>query len=90
MNREFNREIENMRLKSQYKTSLKEEPNENLNALICLLFRCFLAFVLFVCGVVFPDINDTIVPQQMKDLPVYISYNYSLEEMKEFMDAMAN
>ena len=90
MNRELHREIENMRLKSQYKVHKDNESIEYLNPMICLLFRCFLAFVLFICGIVFPAIQDASVPQEIKDLPVYISSDYGIEEMKEFMDGMAN
>ena len=79
-----------MRRKSQNKTVFNEDTGDNLNALMCLLFRCFLAFVLFICGIVFPDIKSSNIPKEMKNLPVYISYDYSLDEVKEFMDGMAN
>ena len=55
-----------------------------------LLFRCFLSFALFICGILFPEMNSAIVPQNLKEIPVYIATTPSVEAFADFIDGMAN
>ena len=58
--------------------------------IIKILFRWFLAFSLFVCGILFPEMSDAILPKELKELPVYISIDYNWNDLTDFMDSMAN
>lgn len=90
MNKDLKREIEQMRFKSSESNSNTFYNQNGLNPAICILFRWFLAFSLFVCGVLFPEMSDAILPKELKELPVYISIDYDWNDLADFMDSMAN
>jgi hypothetical protein len=87
LNQDLKHEIESMRRNQDglYDTF----PSENYR-MMGLLFRCFLSLALFICGIVFPKMNAAIIPQNLKDIPVYISTNPSVEAFADFIDGMAN
>ena len=86
MDRELRREIENMRNQRNSYSSDFDESDKAMG----LLFRSFLSFALLICGIVFPKITETVIPDYFKEIPVYISTNMSMEEIKDFIDSMAN
>lgn len=88
LNSEIKREIDEMRLRHQ-RSEVVTEFDGNDKAM-GLVFRCFLSFALLVCGIVFPKITESVVPEYFKDIPVYIASNMSVEEIKDFIDSMAN
>ena len=90
LNNDYEREIQMMRLKSMETIGNTYFRENSLNPSICLLFRCFLAFTLFICGIIFPQMNKTILPTELKEIPVYVSNGHNLDELKEFVDSMVN
>lgn len=90
LNSDYEREIQMMRLKSMDTSGNAHFGESSLNPSICLLFRCFLAFTLFICGILFPQMNKTILPTELKEIPVYVSNGHNLDELKEFVDSMVN
>ena len=90
LNSDYEREIQMMRLKSMETIGNTHFGENGLNPSICLLFRCFLAFTLFICGIIFPQMNKTILPTELKEIPVYVSNGHNLDELKEFVDSMVN
>ena len=90
LDKELKREIEQMRLESIDKRRISSPDENSLNPVICLLFRWFLALTLFISGILFPQMNDNILPKELKELPVYISINHDWNEITDLMDSMAN
>lgn len=90
MDRERRLEIDSMRVRSGRMTRDYQDHMTGINPGIFLLFRCFLAVAFFVTGVVFPMISDSEIPKELKELPEYISVNYTMDEVVDFMDSMAN
>lgn len=90
MDRDLEREIKNMRLESGRHTRDYHDHENSLNPAIFLLFRCFLAFAFFISGIIFPQINETLIPRELKDIPAHVSASYTIDDVVDFMDGMAN
>ena len=88
MDRELKKEIESMR-NINHSLSYKAMSTESYR-IMGLLFRCFLSLTLFICGITFPQMNESIIPQNLKNIPVYISETPSVEAFADFIDGMAN
>ena len=88
MNRELKKEIESMR-NINHSLSYNSMSSENYR-IMGLLFRCFLSLTFFICGITFPQMNASMVPQNLKDIPVYISTSPSVEVFADLIDGMAN
>lgn len=86
MDKNIQREIENMRYQSGRMRRDYRDTQSGMNSSIFLLFRCFLAFALFICGILFPKINDKNVPEELKSIPEYVSVNYTIGEVIDFME----
>ena len=86
MNQELKREIEAMRYKER---AYNDNSSVNYH-MMGLLLRCFLSLTLFICGIIFPQMSTKVIPQNLKDIPVYISTNPSSEVFADFIDGMAN
>ncbi len=90
LSNDYEHEIQMMRLKSKESIGNTYWRENSVNPSICLLFRCFLAFTLFICGIIFPQMNKTILPTELNELPVYISDGHTMNDIKEFVDSMVN
>lgn len=86
MDKNIQREIENMRHQSGRQYRDYHDHENGINGSVFLLFRCFLAFALFICGILFPKITEQRLPDELKLLPDYVAVNYTLEDVKDFMD----
>lgn len=90
LKRDLDCQIQQMRLESEKNRRDYHDHENSLDSATFLLFRCFLAFALLISGIMFPQINDEIIPQELKNLPSYIATSYTIEDLSDLMDSMAN
>lgn len=90
MDMDRRREIQNMRVLSGRMTRDYADHISGVNPGMYCLFRCFLAVALFVAGVTFPMISDSQIPKELTKIPEYISVNYTLEDVSDLIDSLAN
>ena len=88
MDRERRREIADMRMRSGYREKSRPDSVGEINSGVSLLFRCFLSFALFLSGIVFPGIPENKIPEELKEIPEFISVNYTMEDVTDLMDGI--
>lgn len=90
MDMDRRREIQNMRVRSGRMTRDYTDHISGINPGMYCLFRCFLATAFFVAGITFPMIPDSQIPKELTKIPEYISVNYTLEDVSDLIDSLAN